>query len=107
MPANKKWFPLLIVILAWFALIAQFYLIILNRTVPVTETIIKYFSFFTIPTNLLVALSFSFFLSKQKSRLANFFSRPTTLTAVTVYIFVVGIVYTLSFVFYGSQNDCN
>lgn len=90
---NSRWVSLIIVILGWFALVAQFYLIILNRTVSVGETIIRYFSFFTILTNLLVALCFTFLLRKSKSRLGIFISKSNTLTAITVYIIIVGIVY--------------
>lgn len=91
--SNKKWLPILIVFLAWFALISQFGLIILNRVVSISETIIRYFSYFTILSNLLVALCFTFILFKRKSALGDFFSRATTLTAITVYILLVGIVY--------------
>ena len=92
---TAKWISFIIVILGWFALITQFYLIILNRTVSVVETVIRYFSFFTILTNLLVALCFTFLLLNPKSKLGIFFSRITSLTAITVYILVVGMVYNL------------
>ncbi|HUZ57775.1 MAG TPA: Pr6Pr family membrane protein [Hanamia sp.] len=92
---SAKWVSWVIIIFGWFALIAQFYLIILNRVASVAETIIRYFSFFTILTNLLVALCFTFLLSKSKWKLGIFFSKPTTQTAVTVYILIVGIVYNL------------
>ena len=92
---NAKWISFIIVILGWFALIAQFYLIILNRTVSVVETVIRYFSFFTILTNLLVALCFTFLMLNPKSKPGIFFSRITSLTAITVYILVVGMVYNL------------
>lgn len=92
---TAKWISFIIVILGWFALIAQFYLIILNRTVSVVETVIRYFSFFTILTNLLVALCFTFLLLNPKSKLGIFFSRITSLAAITVYILVVGMVYNL------------
>ncbi|MEO6254189.1 MAG: Pr6Pr family membrane protein [Ferruginibacter sp.] len=80
-------------IAGWFALVAQFYLIIQNRVVSVGETITRYFSFFTILTNLIVALCVTFLLLKAKTRLGNFFSKTATLTAITVYITIVGIVY--------------
>ena len=88
---KNKWI-LSIVSLGWFALIAQFYLIIVNRTASIPETIIRYFSFFTILTNLLVAVCFTSFLNKKQKSSA-FFSKITTLTAITVYILIVGIVY--------------
>ncbi|WP_316823035.1 Pr6Pr family membrane protein [Pedobacter gandavensis] len=79
----------------WFALITQFYLIILNNDIPVIEAISRYFSYFTILTNIMVALCFTilFFDINKKE---NFFSlKSRTLTAVTLYIFVVGLVYNL------------
>lgn len=90
---NSKWVALIIVVLGWFALITQFYLIILNRVTTVGETIIRYFSFFTILTNLLVALSFTFLLWGPKSGIGIFLSKPKSLTAITVYILIVGLVY--------------
>ncbi|MDQ2720798.1 MAG: Pr6Pr family membrane protein [Bacteroidota bacterium] len=84
---------LFLVILGWFALTAQFYLIIENRVTSIPETICRYFTFFTILTNLLVAVSFSSILIISKSASDNFFSRPKVLTAITVYITIVGIVY--------------
>ncbi|HAO45840.1 MAG TPA: Pr6Pr family membrane protein [Ferruginibacter sp.] len=80
-------------VLGWFALISQLYLIIQNRLVPVPETIIRYFSFFTILTNLLVAVCVSFLWIKPASKPGHFFARQTTLTAITVYIVIVGVVY--------------
>ena len=88
---KNKWI-LFIVSLGWFALIAQFYLIVINRTASIPETIIRYFSFFTILTNLLVAVCFTSLLIKKQKPSA-FFSKATTLTAITVYILIVGIVY--------------
>ena len=88
---KNKWI-LFIVSLGWFALIAQFYLIVINRTASIPETIIRYFSFFTILTNLLVAVCFTSLLIK-KQKPSTFFSKITTLTAITVYILIVGIVY--------------
>ena len=93
--SGKKSILFFLFVLGWFALVAQFYLIIVNRVAPIPETIIRYFSFFTILTNLLVAVCFSILLLKRSSRWGNFFSKPKVLTAITVYITVVGIVYNL------------
>ena len=79
--------------LGWFAIIFQFYLIIVNRIASITETIIRFFSFFTILTNILVALCFTFLLLKPNSKWGKFFARPATQTALTAYIAVVGIIY--------------
>ena len=81
--------------LGWVALIFQFYLIIINRTSSIAETITRYFSFFTILTNILVALCFTFLLLRPGSKWGRFFGRPVTLTAVIVYIAIVGIIYNI------------
>lgn len=81
--------------LGWLATLLQFYLILINRTASVPETIIRYFSFFTILTNILITVCFTFLLLSPLSGWGKFFSRPTTLTAITVYMSIVGIVYNL------------
>ena len=81
--------------IAWFAVLLQLYLIILNRVESVPETIIRFFSFYTILTNILVAFCFTVLLVKPNSRFGIFFSRPGVLTATTIYIFVVGLLYNL------------
>ena len=75
-------------IIVWFAVLAQFYLIIENRVAPVTETIIRFFSFFTILTNILVAVYFTI-KALGKDQL----DKAGLLTAITVYITIVGLVY--------------
>ncbi|HXL57753.1 MAG TPA: Pr6Pr family membrane protein [Chitinophagaceae bacterium] len=80
-------------IMGWIAVVSQFYLIIVNRVASVPETILRFFSFFTILINTLVALCFTFLLLRPASNWGRFFSNPKTLTAITVYISMVGIVY--------------
>lgn len=84
---------IIISLLGWFALISQFWLILQNRQTSVYETIIRYFSFFTILTNIIVAFCASFLLLRPNTKWGRFFSKPATLTAITVYIVIVGIVY--------------
>ena len=79
---------ILFAIIVWFAVLAQFYLIIENRVAPVTETIIRFFSFFTILTNILVAV---YFTIKALGR--DLLDKAGLLTAITVYITIVGLVY--------------
>lgn len=89
MKQTAKFFAAITAILGWFAVSAQFYLIMQGRTLSTTETIIKFLSYFTILTNIVVAIGFTFTVFKK----AGFFSRPGTQTAITVYIVVVGAVY--------------
>lgn len=81
--------------LAWTSVILQFILMINNRTAPILETFIRFFSFFTILTNTLVALYYTSLLQKTTSGWHRFFNKPGTSTAVVVYITVVGLVYQL------------
>lgn len=81
--------------LAWFAVLLQLYLIIENRIRPIFDTIIQFFSYFTILTNILVAVCFTMLLLQSESARKNFFASSKVLTAVTVYIAIVGLVYNL------------
>lgn len=79
-------------LLGWFAIITQFYLMMTNRLVGVPETTLRFFDFFTINTNIIVALCFTYIFLGNGSR-SKFFSKASTITAITVYITIVGIVY--------------
>lgn len=94
-PAARKSYLTILSIVAWFALVGQLYLIIVNRNTSVVVTLIRYISFFTILTNLLVALCSTFLLRDKTNKGQNFFSRLKTITAIAVYITVVGLVYNL------------
>lgn len=92
--SGKPGFLLIIIlILGWFALGVQLYLIILRRQAPIPETITRYFSFFTILTNLLVAIVSTILVFKPKSKPGVYFSSSSRLTATTLYILIVGLIY--------------
>ena len=80
-------------ILGWLAIIGQFILMIQNRQTDVTETIIRFFSFFTILTNILVALYFTSRISILKNTSLSKLSNSGNLTALTAFILVVGLIY--------------
>jgi len=80
-------------VITWIAIGLQFYLIIVNRVASVPETIIRFFSFFTILTNILVAVYYSALAFSISSKAKYFFSKPGVTTAVTVYITLVGLGY--------------
>jgi hypothetical protein len=82
-------------ILSFSGIALQLYLTIVNRQVDLLSAITKYISYFTILTNILVFLSFSFQWLLPDSKTGKFFSRYTTTTAVCVYILVVGIIYNI------------
>jgi hypothetical protein len=81
--------------IAWFALGLQLSLSL--KTTGSTgfssiKTVINFFSYFTILSNILVATSLTFSLFGSPS---SFFSRTTVQSAIAVYIFIVGLVYNL------------
>jgi hypothetical protein len=80
-------------LLGWFAVVMQLYLMMENRVVSVPGTLLRFFAFFTIDTNIIVALCFTFIFLGNKYRLGRFFSKASTITAIAVYITIVGIVY--------------
>jgi len=90
---SVRFIALISALLGWFAVITQLFLIIDNREVSITNTLFRFFGFFTIDTNIIVALCFTFIFLGTKYRLGRFFSNPSTFTAITVYITIVGIVY--------------
>ena len=92
---TEKAFLAITAITGTFALIGQLWLIILNRQTSGAETIIRYLSFFTIECNILVTVASAVILFVPLSKWGSFFSRPTTLCALTVYIFIVGLIYNL------------
>lgn len=89
----KDKLSILFATVAWFSVLIQYFLMIENRVASIYETTIRFFSFFTILTNLLVALYFTFFLLQKKNSYKSIVNKPGTLTAVTVYITIVGLVY--------------
>lgn len=89
----KKNLSLIFACIVWFAVIMQFYLMMENRVSDTTETIIRFFSFFTILTNTLVAVYFSFQALESGNNPK--INQAGNLTAITVYILVVGLVYQL------------
>jgi hypothetical protein len=82
-------------VVTWLAIVLQFYLIIVNRSTSLLETVTRFFTFFTILTNILAALCFTAVSLKPKPGWRNFFSKTNTLAATTVYILVVGAVYNI------------
>ncbi len=94
-PAGVRVFSAIGAIVAWSAVILQLYLIIVNRTVSIPETLLRFFTFFTILCNILVAICFTVLALKPGFEKGSFFSRAGVLSAATVYIAVVGTVYQL------------
>lgn len=89
----KKKMELAGLVVGWFAVIAQFIVMLQNRVADVPETIIRFFSFFTILTNTLVALYFTANFFGIVKAPFSIFSKRSTSTALTAFILLVGIVY--------------
>ncbi|MBN8642715.1 MAG: Pr6Pr family membrane protein [Flavobacteriales bacterium] len=85
---KEFWFA----ILSWTTIIAQFVLLLEARMTSVIEAVFRFFTFFTILTNILVAIVFTALWLKPKNKFS-FFTRFNTISATAVYIFVVGFVY--------------
>jgi hypothetical protein len=79
--------------IGWFAVVSQFYLQIIHRVTPVPEAIVRFFSYFTILTNLLIDITFTILLLNPVSVWGKYFSQPRIRTAIAVYISFVGIIY--------------
>jgi hypothetical protein len=93
---NSSYYKFCIVagaIITWFAVVMQLYLNIENRILPIPQTIIKFASYFTILTNILVAICFTCVALQPNKKWGKFFLRPQAAAAINVYIFVVGLVY--------------
>jgi hypothetical protein len=80
---------LLFALVGWFAIITQYYLMVKNSQIPFAETTIRFFSYFTILTNLIVAVYFTFQTFSSFSKI----KKSGMLTAITIYILIVGIIY--------------
>lgn len=89
----KRKFETLGFSIGWFAIIAQFFLMLENRQADIPETIIRFFSFFTILTNILIALFLTTSLFRLKKFPFKLFLLKGTLTAITTFIVIVGLVY--------------
>ncbi|MBL7698782.1 MAG: Pr6Pr family membrane protein [Chitinophagaceae bacterium] len=76
-------------VLAWFALAGQLYIIIRYRNSSLGATVIQYFSYYTILTNILLAWVCTRLFIKNEDSAKN----QKVLTAILVYILTVGLTY--------------
>jgi hypothetical protein len=92
--STSRTFAGIIALAGWFAITFQLYLIVLNRVTSVPEAVIRFFSFFTILSNILLAVCASTIFIKRQPE-SGFFQRSTNITAITVYMTIVGLIYNL------------
>jgi hypothetical protein len=85
-------------LVAWFGLALQQYIIIDNTPgngLTVLQAIGRFLLFFTVLSNILVAVSLTITITNPSSRTGRFFSSPSATTSIAVYIFIVGLVYNI------------
>ena len=90
----KTRFRILCAILAWTVIFGQYFVLIAERTYGgLAATTLAYFGFFTVTTNILVALAFSVPLLKPDNSVRRFFERQSVRAAIALYILVVAVIY--------------
>ncbi|HWB25947.1 MAG TPA: Pr6Pr family membrane protein [Chitinophagaceae bacterium] len=77
-----------VAIVAWCAAGLQFHITVHNFA-----NLVFFLSFFTVLTNVIVAISFTAMLLFPASSAGKFFAHPPVSAAVTLYIVIVGLVY--------------
>lgn len=93
---SQRNLALLIALSAWFAVIVQLVMGIGNSALVLGTYLVRFFSYFTILTNLMIAAGYTSLLLGAKNPIRVFFERSTTLTALTLYILLVGLVYNVA-----------
>jgi hypothetical protein len=80
--------------LGWFALILQYALIVEYKTDgDLIAAAIRFFSYFTLLSNILVALAMTLPWLAPETRLGRFFLEPAVRTAILAYIIIVAVIY--------------
>jgi hypothetical protein len=95
----SRYAAMVIALLAWYGLLLQLYVVIMTARstgASVATAVVNYFSFFTILTNLLLAMVLTLSLQPEASALHRFCARPTVQSAIAVFIAIVGIVYSIA-----------
>ncbi|MGG9960489.1 Pr6Pr family membrane protein [Ferruginibacter sp. SUN106] len=95
MQSSTKTFAGIGAVIVWLSLLLQLYVAIQNRIAGIPETIVRFFSYFTVESNILLALCFTMVYKKGITDKGNFFARANTLTAAAVYICIVALTYNL------------
>lgn len=81
--------------LGWFALALQLYLMLVQDPTAMLGVVITYLSFFTILTNILVALVFTAAALRPAAAWGQSLLRSSVQASTAVYIAIVGMVYQL------------
>ena len=97
-PRSQKRYATVAALLGWFGLAVQLYLILYARwdiQASVLGGLVKFFSFFTILTNILVAVALTCAISPRQSVGHRFFRSPVVCGGITASIVLVGVAYNL------------
>jgi hypothetical protein len=97
-PRGQKRYATVAALLDWFGLAVQLYLILYARwdiQASVLGGLVKFFSFFTILTNILVAVALTCAISHRQSVGHRFFRSPVVCGGITSSIVLVGVAYNL------------
>src|ERR1700748_107655 len=89
MPLHKI-FAAVAALVGWASVALQLFLFLDNRTAPPVTALLRFFTYFTILSNLLAAIMFTVLAVYRYDHLL---SSPGGITAVTAYMIVVGIIY--------------
>lgn len=84
--------------LGWFALAVQLYLILWGRWTDQASLLgglVRFFSFFTVLTNTLVAVALTCAITERHGAAHRFFRSPRVFAGITTSILLVGIAYNL------------
>ncbi len=80
--------------LGWFALVVQYVLIVKYKTDgDLIAAAIRFFSYFTLLSNVLVALAMTLPWLAPETKLGRFFLEPAIRTAILAYIIIVAVIY--------------
>jgi hypothetical protein len=91
---ERKVYLVVLALLEWAALVTQLTVHLETAPVETDEALIRFFSFFTILTNILIGIYVVALLPPRMMR-DPFFTRPPVQTALVMYITVVGLIYNL------------
>jgi len=90
---NFSPFVICAAILVWFSLGLQFGVSLALSGGDYLATLKVFLSYFTVTTNIIVAICFTWLSFFKQGRSDHLFTKSSTLTAITVYIVVVGLIY--------------
>ncbi len=93
---SGKIYALIAAIVIWFALCLQFNLSLRLKNGNVISTLALFLSYFTVLTNILCGICLTSIVLFHGKSLGKFFSKSSTITAITIYILVVGLIYNVA-----------